>query len=119
MRVADIIGELKTFYKDGVQYRALDRHLTESDVERWTAVSGRSRSELSDEIATCLALGFNSSELSFEFCDAVVNDLFAPVTNTSGLRPQVFWAVYTASMRASTTTATTEMRTLWMSTPVR
>jgi len=34
MRVADIIGELKTFYKDGVQYRALDRHLTELDVER-------------------------------------------------------------------------------------
>lgn len=51
---------------------------------------------LFDEIATCLALGFNSSALSFEFCDAVVNDLFGPVTNTSGLRPQVFWAVYSA-----------------------
>lgn len=96
MQVADIIGELKTLYKDGIHYRALDRHLTESDVERWAAVSGWSRSELFDEIATCLAVGFNSSELSFEFCDAVVNDLFGPVTNTSGIRPKIFWAVYSA-----------------------
>jgi hypothetical protein len=96
MQVVDIIGELKTFYKDGVHYRALDRHLTEADVERWTAASGWSRSQLFDEIATYLALGFNSSELSFEFCDAVVNDLLGPVTNTSGLRPKVFWEVYSA-----------------------
>lgn len=96
MQVADIIGELKTYYKDGVDYLALDRHLTEADVERWTAVSGWSRSQLFDEVATCLALGFNSSELSFEFCDAVVNDLSGPVTNTSGPRPQVFWEVYSA-----------------------
>jgi hypothetical protein len=96
MQVADMISELKTFYKDGVHYRDLDRHLTEADVERWTAASGWSRSQLFDEIATCLALGFNRSELSFEFCDAVVDDLSGPVTNTSGLRPKVFWEVYSA-----------------------
>jgi len=96
MRMADIIGELKTFYKDGVHYRALDRHLTEADVERWTAASSWSRSQLFDEIATYLALGFNGSELSFEFCDAVLNDLFGPVTNTSGPRPKVFWEIYSA-----------------------
>jgi hypothetical protein len=96
MQVADIIGELKTIYKDGAHYRDLDRHLTETDVERWTAISGWSRSQLFDGIAKYLALGFNSSELSFEFCDAVVNDLFGPVTNTSRPRPQVFWDVYSA-----------------------
>jgi hypothetical protein len=94
MQVADMIDKLKTWYKDGVPYRALDRHLTEADVERWTATSGWSRSQLFDEIATCLALGFNHSELSFEFCDAVGNDLYGPVTNTSGRRPEVFWEVY-------------------------
>src|SRR5580700_7802968 len=96
MQVADMIGELKMFYKDGVHYRTLDRHLTEEDVERWVAASGWSRSRLFDEIAARLALGFNGSELSFEFCDAVVNDLFGPVTNTSGLRPMVFWEVNSA-----------------------
>ena len=95
MLVADIIGE-KTFYKDGVHYRDLERHLTEADVERWIAASGWSRSQLFDEIAMYLAFGFNGSELSFEFCDAVVNDLSAPVTNTGGTRPMVFWQVYSA-----------------------
>ena len=49
-----------------------------------------------DEIAKCLAQDFHTSELSFEFCDAVVNDLFGPVTNTSGPKPEVFWDVYSA-----------------------
>ena len=40
-----------------------------------------SRRQLFDKIAKCLALGFYSSELSFEFCDTVVNDLAGPVTN--------------------------------------
>jgi len=28
MEASDIIGELKTFYKQGVHYHDLDRHLT-------------------------------------------------------------------------------------------
>jgi hypothetical protein len=96
MKASDIIGELKTFYKDGVEYASLDRHLTEADVERWSNVCGWSRSHLFDEIAKRLALGYNASELSFDFCDMVVNDLAGPVTNTSGARPQVFWEVYSA-----------------------
>ena len=55
MNASDIIDELKTFYKDGVEYRSLDRHLTEADVERWSNVSGWSRSQLFDEIAMRLA----------------------------------------------------------------
>jgi hypothetical protein len=31
MEASDIIGEEKTFYKQGVHYRDLDRHLTEAD----------------------------------------------------------------------------------------
>jgi hypothetical protein len=96
MEASDIIGELKTFYKQGVHYRDLDRHLTEADVLRWSSEAGCSRSQLFDGIAKSLALGFHTSELSFEFCDAVVNDLSGPVTNTSGPRPELFWAVYSA-----------------------
>jgi hypothetical protein len=43
MDVFDIIGELKTFYIEGVPYRDLDRHLTEADVLRWSAARGLSR----------------------------------------------------------------------------
>ncbi|MGC8549270.1 MAG: hypothetical protein ACP5M4_06175 [Acidobacteriaceae bacterium] len=96
MEVSDIIRELKTFYKEGVAYRDLDRHLTDADVDRWRAVLGWTRFQLFEEIAECLALGFNTSELSFEFCDAVVNDLSVTVTSTSGPRPQLFWEVYSA-----------------------
>jgi hypothetical protein len=96
MNASDIIDELKTFHKEGVEYRSLERHLTEADVERWSRACGWSRSQLFDEIAKLLALGYNLSELSFDFCDMVVNDLASPVTNTSGPGPQVFWKVYSA-----------------------
>ncbi|WP_348261176.1 hypothetical protein P8935_15375 [Telmatobacter sp. DSM 110680] len=96
MKAAHIIDELKTFYKEGVEYRSLERHLTEEDVERWRNACGCSRSQLFDEIAKGLALGYNASELLFDFCDMVVNDLASPVTNTSGPKPQIFWEVYSA-----------------------
>ena len=96
MKASDIIDELKTFYKDDVEYRSQDRHLSEADVERWSDACGWSRSQLFDEIAICLALGYNTSDLSFGFCDMVVNDLYSPVTNTSGSKPQIFWDVYSA-----------------------
>ena len=96
MEASHIIGEIKTFYKEGVEYRSQDRHLTEADVERWSIACGWSRSQLFDEIAKGLALGYNASELLFDFCDMVVNDLASPVTNTSGPKPQIFWEVYSA-----------------------
>jgi hypothetical protein len=96
MDLSDVARELKLLYPDGVHYRDLDRHLTEGDVERWSTGCDWSRFQLFEAIARYLALGFNASELSFEFCDAVVNDLSVAVTNTSGPRPQLFWEVYSA-----------------------
>lgn len=96
MEASDIIDELKTFYKDDVKYSDLDRHLTETDVHRWIAAAEWSRSQFFGEIAKALALGFISSELSYQFCDAVVNDLFGSVTDTSGPRSELFWDVYDA-----------------------
>jgi hypothetical protein len=119
MEVFDIISELKTFYIEGVPYRDLDRHLTEADVLRWSAAMGLSRRQLFDEIAKCLALGFYSSEFSFQFCDAVVNDLFGPVTNTAGPSPNSFGTCIQRSMRASITTATIQTKIPWRPTRVR
>jgi hypothetical protein len=96
MEAIDIIAELKAIYIDGVPYRDLDRHMTEADVLRWSAARSLSRRQLLDEVAKCLALGFYSLELSFEFCDAVVNDLAGPVTNTDEPKPELFWDVYSA-----------------------
>jgi hypothetical protein len=96
MELSDVIRELKLLYADGVHYRDLDRHLSEQDVQRWSSGCNLSRSELFNAIASYLALGFNTSQLSFEFCDAVVNDLSSAATNTSGPRPQSFWDVYSA-----------------------
>jgi hypothetical protein len=96
MNASDIIAELKMFYKDDVAYLDLDRRLTEEDVQRWSTACGWSRRQLFDEIAKCLALGFNASELSFGFCDMVANDLFGPVTDTTPPKPEIFWDVYSA-----------------------
>jgi hypothetical protein len=96
MEAFDIISELKTIYKDGVPYSQLDRHLTEADVLRWSTLHGWSRSQLFEEIAKFLALGFNTSELSFQFCDAIVNDLFGPYTDTAKTKSELFWDVYLA-----------------------
>ena len=93
---SDIIRELKTFYREGVSYRDLDHHLTDADVDRWRAVLGWSRFQIFEAIAECLAIGYNTSELSFEFCGKVVNDLFNVVITTSGSRPQLFWEVFLA-----------------------
>jgi hypothetical protein len=96
MELSDVIRELKVLYPDGMHYRDLDRHLSERDVQRWSSGCGCSRPQFFDMIARHLALGFSLSELSFEFCDGVVNDLSVAVTNTSGPKPQLFWEVYSA-----------------------
>jgi hypothetical protein len=96
MEAFDIISDLKTIYRDGVPYADLDRHLTEADVLRWCTIGGRSRSQVFEEIAKFLALGFYNSELSFGFCDAIVNDLFGSYTDTAKPKSELFWDVYLA-----------------------
>ena len=96
MEVFDLIAGLKTIYKKSVSFQDLDRHLTEADVQRWCAQHGLSRSEFFHNIAEILAVGFNTLGLSFEFCDAIVNDLFGPYTDTAKPKSELFWDVYLA-----------------------
>ena len=55
--------------------------LTEDDVKRWNELTGRTRKSLYGEIALYLARGFHSSELTFDFCYWIANDLFGIITS--------------------------------------
>jgi hypothetical protein len=93
---AEVIRELKALYiecEDGPPARR--SRLTETEVRRWSAWVG-SRASLYDQIAFYLACGFHSSELTFTFCDWVINDLFGVITSKGEDRPNLFWAVYLA-----------------------
>jgi len=75
MHVLDILTELKVLYKDQLGYpHPRMPGLTEADVQRWSALLDEPRSALYDQVAMNLAQGFHSSEMTFAFCDAVVND---------------------------------------------
>ena len=57
---------------------------------------GGSGSHLYNQIATCLVHGFQNSDISFAFCDAVVNDLFGVIPFAVESWPPLFWDVYLA-----------------------
>lgn len=71
-------------------------HLAEDDIQRWSALAGESRAVLYDHIAIYLARGFHNSELTFEFCDAIVNDIHGVITSSDEARPALFWEIYLA-----------------------
>lgn len=77
-------------------FQVRGEHLTEEDVQRWSALTGASRAVLYDQIAVCLALGFHNSELTFTFCDAIVNDIHRIITFAGEDRPDLFWKVFLA-----------------------
>lgn len=66
------------------------------EVESWSKMLQLSRAQLYDHIALFLARGFQNSQLPFEFCDAVLNDLFSAITRANEATPALFWRVYLA-----------------------
>jgi hypothetical protein len=95
MDVTGIITELKTLYKDWPRNRHRVPAL-EADVQRWSKSFGVSRSDLFDQMALYLARGFYSSELTFAFCDVVINDLHGVISIAKEERPDLFWEVFLA-----------------------
>lgn len=89
-----IIAELRTLYIDETSNAA--GRLAEDDVERWSQTLGLSRSDLYDRVALYLAQGFQSSELSFQFCDAVIYDLHSIITFADEARPTLFCEIFVA-----------------------
>jgi hypothetical protein len=90
----DVKSELAELYRN----RASDPNarLTEDDLQRWSSELAIPRSELYDRIAMFLAEGFHRSELGFEFCDSIKNDLHGVITLADEERPELFWSVYLA-----------------------
>src|SRR5258708_39521668 len=92
-----VMAELKSFgeTQEGKPYS--DRaHISEDKIQRWSALIGEPRAVLYDRIAVYLARGFHNSELSFEFCDAIANDIYGVITSAAESRPTLFWQVYLA-----------------------
>jgi len=71
-------------------------HLAEDDIQRWSTLVGEPRAVLYDQIAIYLARGFHNSELTFDFCDAIVNDIHGVITSADETRPALFWEIYLA-----------------------
>ena len=92
-----VMKDLHAIYQTGSDgHIPADARLTEDDIRRWTDLLGEPRAGLYDRIATYLARGFHNAELPFEFCDAVVNDIFSVTLSADEDRPKLFWEVYLA-----------------------
>lgn len=100
MTLYTIFAELMDIYRlvDGVIPQTA--RVKKEDLERWSRDTGEPLDELLDQIAHWLARSFARSELSFEFCDAVINDVHWMVMDawTVGGEPpsQLLWDVYLA-----------------------
>ncbi len=70
--------------------------LNDADIARWAFKTGLTRDEIYDRIGIWIARGFHRSELSFEFCDRIVNDIHGVITLADEHRPRLFWDVFLA-----------------------
>jgi hypothetical protein len=95
MTIDELLSELHVRYPDGATWRECLR-LTNFDILKWTASVGIPRQDLYDQLAIELARGFHASELSFEFCDAVINDIHSVIIFENEQRPHFFWEIYLA-----------------------
>jgi len=97
MNFAEVALELRGLYNDQLSYpKCRVPGLAESDVQRWSSSLGVPRSALYDQIALHLARGFHASELTFEFCDFVMTDLFGVITSAGEHQSDHFWEVFCA-----------------------
>lgn len=97
MSLGVVVEELKRLHQSEAGKPYSSRvHITEQDIQRWSAITGETRLALYDQIAIYLARGFHGSELDFEFCDAIVNDINGVITSADDIRPELFCEVYLA-----------------------
>jgi hypothetical protein len=70
----------------------------QQDIDLWTGGSEEAEPALYNRIAEELALGYSEKRYSFEFCDAVVNQLWGLLIDKQplGTFPELFRRVYDA-----------------------
>ena len=94
---AEIMFELQRRYAVDWEGQAPDRE----DIARWSAGSEETEAVVYDGIGAELALGYHEGRFSFDFCDAVVNQLYALMVSKQLQQPppawpKLFWRVYEA-----------------------
>jgi len=94
MILDDVMAELHEKYPDAVSQPP--GRLSTIDVERWSRAIGHTTSDLYDQIAARLACGFHTSELTFTFCDAVVNEIHAMIRLRGEGPSDLLWKVFLA-----------------------
>ena len=110
MTIDELLTELQVRYPDGATWRERVV-LTNVDILKWTASACMPRQDLYDQLAIGLARGFHASELSFEFCDTVVNEVHSVMIFMNEQRPLFFWEIYLAFDSGSIITMATEIST--------
>lgn len=71
-------------------------HITENEIQRWSVLSAQSRTVMFDQIATYLARSFHNSKLSFESCNAIMNDIYGVIISAGESPPALFLEIYLA-----------------------
>jgi hypothetical protein len=64
---------------------------SDTDLARWGGDSEEDIAKFFDKIGREIALAYHSGQVSFSFCDLLVNDLFALVIDRSRNDPQPPW----------------------------
>ena len=83
LSVSDVFGELLRRYSaDPPEY------IEQNDIGRWTEGSIEAEAALYNELGAELARRYNAGELSFDFCDLLINSLWGAMIEGQMRKPQ-------------------------------
>jgi len=94
--------DIRGLYRGGVSATGWEGCVRKEDVIRWSEVSGLNLTQTFDRLGVELSRDYAAGILTWEFCDAIANDLFAVLID---LRlddahevdePKRFWKFYLA-----------------------
>jgi len=93
----EVISEIQRRYANDWDGQAP----VQQNIDAWAGVSVEAESRLYDGLAAELARGYFEKRYSFEFCDAVMNQLYALMIDKQLQEPpppwpKLFWRVYEA-----------------------
>lgn len=78
-----------------------EARFSDADLKRWGGDTDEAIASFFDRIGSDIAIAYHSGQVSFAFCDLLVNDLFALVIDWQQRKPQppwpaLFYGVYEA-----------------------
>lgn len=81
---------------EGFSWIERQMQITDGDLEQWSERAGLPIGALCDALALNLARGFYGNTLDFNFCDHLINDLFAITARWKEGPPKLFWSIFLA-----------------------